>query len=71
MAAKCYKRVGNRLVFLGLTSDDNACAYSLDGMRVPVSLSPCDEGMALLLDDMPQGVFVLRINGKSFKVVRP
>ena len=64
-------REGDRLVFHGVTSRDKVAVYTANGIRVPLSLTVTPDGLSLPLSSIPQGVYVLSVNGKSSKFTRP
>ncbi len=63
-------REGDRLVFHGVTSRDKVAVYTTNGIRVPVSLTDTPDGLSLPLSSIPQGVYVLSVNGKTTKFTR-
>lgn len=66
-----YSKEGDRLVFHGVTSKEKVAVYTTSGIRVPVSLTDTPDGLSLPLSSIPQGVYVLSVNGKSSKFTRP
>lgn len=66
-----YTRDGDRLVFHGISSADKVAVYTTNGIRVPVRLSAASDGVTLSLSSIPQGVYVLSVNGKTSKFARP
>ena len=66
-----YTRDGDRLVFHGISSTDKVAVYTTNGIRVPVRLSATSDGVTLSLSSISQGVYVLSVNGKTSKFVRP
>lgn len=66
-----YSREGDRLVFHGITSTDRVAVYTSNGIRVPVHLIATDNSVTLPLSSIPQGVYVLSVNGKTSKFTRP
>lgn len=66
-----YSQDGDRLVFHSINSADKVAVYTSDGIRVPVRLTTTINGLALPLSSIPQGVYILSVNGKSSKFVRP
>ena len=66
-----YSQEGDRLVFHGITSIDKVAIYTTNGIRVPVHLTAAGEGVTLSLSSIPQGVYVLSVNGKTSKFTRP
>lgn len=66
-----YTREGDRLVFHGISSSDKVAVYTFDGIRVPVRLSTTIDGVSLSLSSISKGVYVLSVNGKTSKFVKP
>ena len=66
-----YTREGDRLVFHGISSSDKVTVYNSDGIRVPVHLSTTIDGVSLSLSSISKGVYVLSVNGKTSKFVKP
>lgn len=66
-----YTHEGDRLVFHGISSADKIAVYTANGIRVPAHLSAASNGVTLALSSIPQGVYVLSVNGKTSKFVRP
>jgi hypothetical protein len=66
-----YTRDGDRLVFHGISSTDKVAVYNSDGIRVPVHLSAASDGVTLSISSIPKGVYVLSVNGKTSKFVKP
>ena len=66
-----YSQEGDRLVFHGITSTDKVAIYTTNGIRVPAHLIAAGDGVTLSLSSIPQGVYVLSVNGKTSKFTRP
>lgn len=66
-----FTRDGDRLIFHGISSTDKVAVYNSDGIRVPVHLSAASDGVTLSISSIPKGVYVLSVNGKTSKFVRP
>jgi len=66
-----YTHEGDRLVFHGISSTDKVAVYNSDGIRVPVHLSAASDGVTLSISSIPKGVYVLSVNGKTSKFVKP
>lgn len=64
-------RDGDRLLFHGIKSTDAVAVYKPNGIRVPVSLTLSGTDAALPLSQIPQGVYLLSVNGKTSKFTRP
>ena len=66
-----YSQEGNCLVFHGVGSADKVAIYTTNGLRVPAHLTAVGDGVTLSLSSIPQGVYVLSVNGKTSKFIRP
>lgn len=66
-----FTRDGDRLIFHGISSTDKVAVYNSEGIRVPVQLSAASDGVTLSISSIPKGVYVLSVNGKTSKFVRP
>lgn len=66
-----YSQEGDRLVFHGITSTDKVAIYTTNGIRVSARLIATGDGVTLSLSSIPQGVYVLSVNGKTSKFTRP
>ena len=65
-----YSKEGDRLVFHGINAADKVAVYTANGVRVPVQLTSFD-GFSLPLSSIPSGVYILSVNGRTSKFVRP
>lgn len=65
-----YSQEGDRLVFHGITSADKVALYTTNGIHVPVHLIVAGDGVTLSLSSIPQGVYILNINGKTTKFTK-
>ena len=61
---------GDRMVFHGVKSADKVSVYSVNGTRVPVSLSSANGKCSLSLSSIPAGVYILKVNGKTSKFTK-
>lgn len=66
-----YNKEGDRIVFHGINSTDKVAVYRSNGIRVPVRLTSSSDGFSLSLSSIPPGVYILNVNGKTSKFVRP
>ena len=64
-------RDGDRLLFHGIKSTDAVAVYTASGIRVPVRLTLTGTDATLPLSQIPQGVYLLSVNGKTSKFTRP
>ena len=67
---KGFRNDGENLYFDGNLKENNIALYSSDGKPVPVRLLHTDTSLCLPLSALPQGVYVLNINGKTSKIVK-
>lgn len=65
------QRDGDHLVFHGIKSQDQVAVYTVNGIRVPVRLQYSGNDAALTLSQIPQGVYMLSVNGRTSKFTRP
>ena len=66
-----YLQEGDRLVFHGVTNADRVAVYTASGILVPVRFSQHGDAVALSLNSIPKGTYVLSVNGKTSKFTRP
>jgi len=66
-----YSQDGDRLVFHGINTADRVAVYNTNGIRIPVRLSAASDGLALPLSALPKGAYILIVNGRTSKFVRP
>ena len=64
-------RDGNQLVFHGIGQRDKMAVYTANGIRVPVRLTRNGDHVTLPLSQIPQGVCLISINGRTSKFTRP
>ena len=62
---------GDRLVFHGINAADKVAVYTANGILVPVRLTAVSDGFSLPVSSIPQEVYILSVNGKTSKFVRP
>lgn len=60
----------NQIIFRKITSADNVAVYKTDGVRVPVQLSFYGEDAILPLSQLPPGVYLFSVNGKTSKFTK-
>ena len=60
-----------RLVFHGIKQTDKVAVYKVNGIRVPVHLTYSGTDVVLSLSQIPQGVYLLSVNGCTSKFTRP
>ena len=66
-----YSRSSDQLVFHGIKSSDAVAIYKPNGIRVPVRLSLTGTDAVLPLSQIPQGVYLLSVNGRTSKFTKP
>lgn len=64
-------RDGDRLVFHNVKGTDQVAVYTANGIRVPVRLTRSGNDAVLSLSQIPQGVYLLSINGRTSKFTKP
>lgn len=67
-----YRVDEDRVTFYSDTSSDRISVHNAGGVQVPVSLTADGDGNAILsLAHLPQGVYLVTINGRTIKLIRP
>ena len=66
-----YVQRNGLIIFNGVKDADKIAVYKSDGTRQPVQISLYNGHPAFSLSSLPTGVYILNINGKSAKIVRP
>ncbi len=66
-----FSRRDDQLVFHGIKHTDAVAVYKPNGIRVPVRLTITGSNAVLPLSQIPQGVYLLNVNGKTSKFTRP
>lgn len=65
------RRDGDQLVFRGVKAQDQVAVYTANGIRVPVRLTRRGTDAVLPLSQIPQGVYLLSVNGRTAKFTKP
>ena len=65
-----YAQKDGQLVFSGLSAADRVAVYTANGIRVPIRLVSLGNSLALPLSSIPQGVYILSVNGKTSKFTK-
>ena len=60
----------DKWVFHGLKTTDKIAVFKTNGIRVPVSITRQGNSAFLSLNSLPQGVYLLKVNGKTSKFTR-
>ena len=63
-------RDGDRLVFHNVKASDQVAVYTAKGIRVPVRLTRNGNDAVLSLSQIPTGVYLLSVNGKTSKFTK-
>ncbi len=66
-----YSREDGKIVFRDIRPQDNITLYTVDGVRVPVSVNRSGDGAELLLSSLTSGVYILNVNGQTSKITLP
>ena len=64
------RRYNDRIVLCGVKSEGAVSLHMLDGKSVPVKLIPQGSDMVLRLNDLPAGVYLLTVNGRTTKLMK-
>ena len=64
-------RDGDRLVFHNVNTADQVAVYTANGIRVPVTITRRGTDVSLPLSQIPQGVYLLSVNGRTSKFTKP
>ena len=64
-------RDDDRLVFHHINAQDQVAVYTLNGIRVPVRLTRSGSDATLPLSQIPKGVYLLSVNGRTSKFTMP
>lgn len=59
------------VTFYGISSADRISVHNASGMQIPVRLTADGSDAVLSLAQLPQGVYLVTINGKTIKFIRP
>ena len=60
-----------KLVFPNVSGGDGIAIYSVNGMAVPAIVVPEGCGVALQLSSLPSGIYLISVQGKTFKFIKP
>ena len=66
-----YTPEDGRLVFHNVKATDEVAVYRPNGIRVPVRLMRNGTDAVLPLSEIPQGVYLLFVNGRTSKFTKP
>jgi hypothetical protein len=62
---------GGNVYFHADGKKPNVGLYSLDGRKMPVRMKSVAAGYGLSLTDLPSGTYIVKVNGRTFKIVKP
>lgn len=65
-----YTQQDMNLIFHS-TSTDKVAVYKTNGARVPVHLEQRGNDLVLSMMGLPSGVYLLKVNGRTAKILRP
>lgn len=66
-----YTQQNGQIVFNGTQDASKITVYKSDGTRMPIRFSNYNGQLGFSLSSLPTGVYILSINGKTAKIVRP
>ena len=66
-----YTQQNGMMIFNGIKDVSKIAVYKSDGTRMPVHFCSYDGHLAFSLSSLPTGIYILSINGKTAKIVRP
>lgn len=66
-----YRVDEDRITFYAVSSSDRIEVYNARGVRIPVILTPSGHDAVLSLAQLPQGVYLISLNGRTFKFIKP
>ena len=66
-----YTQQNGMMIFNGIKDVSKIAVYKSDGTGVPVHFCSYDGHLAFSLSSLPTGIYILSINGKTAKIVRP
>lgn len=66
-----YTRDAGQLVFHGIKQVDKVAVYTANGICVPVNITRRGSDVSLPLSQIPQGVYLLSVNGRTSKFTKP
>jgi len=66
-----YRVDEDRVTFYGVSSTDRISVYNTGGVQIPVRLTADSPDVVLSLAQLPKGVYLVSINGRTLKFIRP
>lgn len=64
------KFIGNDVVFTALKTGDNISVFTTNGIQVINKVITTNGDFTLPLSNLDQGVYLINVNGKTFKIVK-
>ncbi|GEM_PF-1077092 len=68
--ASTYHQEGENIYFDRNISPEKIVLYNSNGVSVPVRMRQTERGITLSLSDVPSGVYILSVNGKTSKFMK-
>ena len=65
-----YRVDEDRVTFYGINGTDRISVYNAGGVQIPVRLTTQGNDAVLSLAQLPQGVYLVTINGRTLKFIR-
>ena len=66
-----YTQENGKIIFNGIKDAAKIAVYNSNGTRVPIRFSSYNGLLGFSLASLPAGVYILSIDGKNAKIVRP
>lgn len=66
-----FRQEDGKIVFDDSVSPSNVMLFSEDGKRQPVRVSKLGGRVCLSLSALPAGVYLLKVNGRTSKILKP
>ena len=66
-----YRVDEDQVTFYGISATDRISVYNASGVQIPVRLTADGNDAVLSLAQLPQGVYLVTINGRTLKFIRP
>lgn len=70
-SATRYRVDEDCVTFYDVSSADRISVYNAGGVQIPVSLTADGSNAVLSLTQLPSGVYLITINGRTLKFIRP
>ena len=66
-----YRVDEDHVTFYGINGTDRISVYNASGVQIPVRLTADGNDAVLSLAQLPSGVYLVTINGRTLKFIRP